>query len=645
MNVELKEMRLRNFKGVQDRTFKFTHDTVVKGTNGTGKSTLFDAFSFCLFGKDSSGRADLECCKRRDSSGRIIHELEYGVELVLDIDGVEKRFERVVTEKWTKPRGASSKALSGNECAYYLDRVRCSTKKEYDTAVSQITSEEVLRMMTDVYYFIHQKDDAKKAILLKLAYGTQDESKADELATNEVLLEHREFKDFVDFLNGEKLKDFNTKIGQKIRAVKAEIDEIPAKISAKKETMPPEEDWDGINSLIEANREELENVNRQIANENDRNVAANEKANSIRTQISDLEYRLTKRSNEIKTEIANKKAVAQNKLSVINSEISQINNGIVKNREKIAEDRTMVEKLECQLQDMRAKYRDIIEGTYQYTDEELRCPTCGRLYDLDNLKEQKVAENKAQGKSIRSDYDRYNQEICLLERRTSDLEDEIAKLNEQKQSIDPVQANPDDAIKSDTVCNQLEQQISSLREQLANSAWHNAIANATLIGTKKEIEAKVQNLQCKLGVREVISRTEAQIKALEDKLAALNNELGSLERRQDEAKAFQMAKDRQLINKVNSKFTIVTWDFVTEQYNGNDKIACNCYIDGMPYFEKNRAGQVNAGLDIINAIAKEENLRLPIFIDNAESVVEYIGTESQKILLKVDASCKELKFE
>lgn len=645
MNVELKEMRLRNFKGVQDRTFKFTHDTVVKGTNGTGKSTLFDAFSFCLFGKDSSGRADLECCKRRDSSGRIIHELEYGVELVLDIDGVEKRFERVVTEKWTKPRGASSKALSGNECAYYLDRVRCSTKKEYDTAVSQITSEEVLRMMTDVYYFIHQKDDAKKAILLKLAYGTQDESKADELATNEVLLEHREFNDFVDFLNGEKLKDFNTKIGQKIRAVKAEIDEIPAKISAKKETMPPEEDWDGINSLIEANREELENVNRQIANENDRNVAANEKANSIRTLISDLEYRLTKRSNEIKTEIANKKAVAQNKLSVINSEISQINNGIVKNREKIAEDRTMVEKLECQLQDMRAKYRDIIEGTYQYTDEELRCPTCGRLYDLDNLKEQKVAENKAQGKSIRSDYDRYNQEICLLERRTSDLADEIAKLNEQKQSIDPVQANPDDAIKSDTVCNQLEQQISSLREQLANSAWHNAIANATLIGTKKEIEAKVQNLQCKLGVREVISRTEAQIKALEDKLAALNNELGSLERRQDEAKAFQMEKDRQLINKVNSKFTIVTWDFVTEQYNGNDKIACNCYIDGMPYFEKNRAGQVNAGLDIINAIAKEENLRLPIFIDNAESVVEYIGTESQKILLKVDASCKELKFE
>ena len=114
---------------------------------------------------------------------------------------------------------------------------------------------------------------------------------------------------------------------------------------------------------------------------------------------------------------------------------------------------------------------------------------------------------------------------------------------------------------------------------------------------------------------------------------------------QDEAKEFQKAKDRQLLDKINRLFSIVTWDFVSEQYNGNDKIACNCYVDGMPYSEKNHAGQVNAGLDIINAIARTEGVHLPIFIDNAESVVEYIPTESQKILLTVDANAKELIFE
>ena len=130
--------------------------------------------------------------------------------------------------------------------------------------------------------------------------------------------------------------------------------------------------------------------------------------------------------------------------------------------------------------------------------------------------------------------------------------------------------------------------------------------------------------------------------AIEQK--ALNNELGILEKKQDTAKAFQMAKDRELLAKVNGLFSMVTWDFVSEQLNGNDKISCNCYVDGMPYNECNHARQVNAGLDIINAISRSENIYLPIFIDNAESVVEYIKTESQMILLKVDENAKELTF-
>ena len=78
MNVDLKEMHMRNFKGVMDQTFTFSHNTVVRGTNGTGKTTLFDAFTFALFGKDSNGRTDFGY-KRRDVANGcgVIHELEY----------------------------------------------------------------------------------------------------------------------------------------------------------------------------------------------------------------------------------------------------------------------------------------------------------------------------------------------------------------------------------------------------------------------------------------------------------------------------------------------------------------------------------------------------------------------------------------
>ena len=100
---------------------------------------------FALFGKDSNGRTDFGF-KRRDKDGNVVHNAEYGVELVFDIDGKERVFERVVTEKWVKPRGASEKVLSGHETAYYVDRVRCNTMKEYNAAVNEIAMEDVLRM-------------------------------------------------------------------------------------------------------------------------------------------------------------------------------------------------------------------------------------------------------------------------------------------------------------------------------------------------------------------------------------------------------------------------------------------------------------------------------------------------------------------
>ena len=233
MNVELKEIHPRNFRCFDDRTFSFGHNTVVRGTNGAGKSTLFDAFTFTLFGKDSNGRTDFGY-KRRDDAGSIIHELEYGCEVVFDVDGTEKRFERVVVEKWTKPRGSKEKVLSGNECAYYVDRVRCATKQEYDAAVSAIVSEDVFRIMTDVYFFMSQKDDYKKSMLLKMAYGTSDTNQADELVVKDVLAECPQFADFISQLNGVSVKDFNATVGAKIKAIEAELEEIPMKIAAKK---------------------------------------------------------------------------------------------------------------------------------------------------------------------------------------------------------------------------------------------------------------------------------------------------------------------------------------------------------------------------------------------------------------------------
>jgi hypothetical protein len=68
---------------------------------------------------------------------------------------------------------------------------------------------------------------------------------------------------------------------------------------------------------------------------------------------------------------------------------------------------------------------------------------------------------------------------------------------------------------------------------------------------------------------------------------------------------------------------------------GNAVETCIAMVNGVPYPVANSASQVNAGLDIINALCRYYETSAPIFIDNAESVNEHIQTESQIINLVV----------
>ena len=56
----------------------------------------------------------------------------------------------------------------------------------------------------------------------------------------------------------------------------------------------------------------------------------------------------------------------------------------------------------------------------------------------------------------------------------------------------------------------------------------------------------------------------------------------------------------------------------------------------------NSAAKINAGLDIINAVSGIMDVSVPIWIDNAESVVNFIPTNSQTIRLIVSEEHKKL---
>ena len=54
----IERMNIRNFKGVRELDISFGEKvTRISGMNGTGKTTIPDAFSWCIWNKDSRGNA------------------------------------------------------------------------------------------------------------------------------------------------------------------------------------------------------------------------------------------------------------------------------------------------------------------------------------------------------------------------------------------------------------------------------------------------------------------------------------------------------------------------------------------------------------------------------------------------------------
>jgi hypothetical protein len=79
--------------------------------------------------------------------------------------------------------------------------------------------------------------------------------------------------------------------------------------------------------------------------------------------------------------------------------------------------------------------------------------------------------------------------------------------------------------------------------------------------------------------------------------------------------------------------------------NGGIDPCCETVYDGVPYSNLNNGARLNIGLDIINTLAEHYGFAPPVWLDNAESVVNILPTKGQQIRLIVSAADKKLRIE
>ena len=173
MRMILKSLHLENFKGIKNLDVNFSDKTKIKGQNAAGKTTIFDAFTWLLFNKNSAGEEKFNV-RPLDKDGNRIDNVEIKVVAVLDVDGKEVELSKVQKQNWVKKRGTDTVALQGNVNSFEIDGYPKSEAdfKDYVSGLAQ--SEEMFKMLTNPQYFSSLKWKDQRDILMKLVSETSD---------------------------------------------------------------------------------------------------------------------------------------------------------------------------------------------------------------------------------------------------------------------------------------------------------------------------------------------------------------------------------------------------------------------------------------------------------------------------------------
>ena len=653
--VRVMKLVLINFKGQKHLEVNFNPDvTYITGDNATGKTTIMDAFLWVLFGKDSQNRADFNI-KTLDAEGKAIHKLEHEVTAVIDVDGIQTAFRRCYKENWVKKRGAVEPVMDGHSVDYFVDDVPLS-KREYDSRVSAICPEQLFRQITNPAYFPSLKMQDQRAMLFDIAGNITNDDVLKYLVTDK----NRDmYAPLIEALNSRKsLDDFKKQTVSQKNLIKKEVSDIPGRIEENNRNMPEAQDWDAIRAQIAEKKSQIQDYDAQIADLSKASESVSAHKNSLRTKINDNLNRIDTLKREVRKSANEEYETWYLLLQDKKNELSRSEGSINSLSGTLEYQKKEVSLFNQQKQGLLNVYHQLKEEEFSVNEDELVCPTCGRLFDGDdyvsrletmknnfkNKKIQKIDANVSEGKRLAGRIEDAEKLVAETEQKLTDavkLKDGLQREIEQMETHKPEQIQPEDAEKllsENAEYQALQKQITEWTDDL-NKPY--SVADTSDLRSKKnDLQLEVDTLNRELAKEDQIIRTTKRNEELEQQLRSMQQDIAACEQIEMTILEFMKAKVSLVEQRINSAFSYVKFKLFDTQVDGTEYDTCECMVDGTPYSDLNTAKKMNAGIDIINALCRAKGVTAPIFIDNRESVSELISCPSQLINLMVQRGSK-----
>ena len=649
--MKILKLILENFQGIRSAEYALDgKNAQFYGENGTGKTTVFNAYTWLLFGKASDGVANFTPKPRKGDED--LHNVNTSVEMTFIHNDTEHTIARVFSEVWKKKRGTAQQEFTGHETAYFINGVP-TRESDYIKFLSEIATIEQFKILTFPLFFSNELDWATRRKILFDACGN--------LSDTDVIASNIELIDFPKMLGNNTVDEFKKIITATMKRTNEQLNNIPERIDEAMRAIPETNSTVGeINATIADLNQKKAKLEQKRADIINGGLAGS----TLRKAISEKEAEiLESRSQHLRKNSETTDATY--------AKLAEIRNRNANAETRIISEKRVLEKLEAELQEILIK-RDSIKADYAIVQNEefdpnlTICPTCKREYTAENIEQIKNNFNTEKTKRLDNILNNGKKTAGKELVATKEQEVETAKIaldtaikTHEITQAEVAALNDELAIKTGTLqdfeqtseCIRLKSELDSLQSQAKDDKQAQTVLVSDIDKEILIISDNIKHQYELLATYRKAMEQRIRVEELQSQEEKLGDEYVNLEHQLYLCELFIKSKVSMLDERINGKFKTVRFRLFQEQINGGLKECCDALI---PTSEGNLvtwngaanfAATVNAGLEIIATLAEYWGINIPVWFDGAESVTQFLDIPQQFITLAVREGEKILRLE
>ena len=675
--VLIKSISMQNYRcfhGEKEFHAEFGKTTRISGKNGSGKSTVMNAFMETLTGKNADGtQADNV---RPIVDGKELEGVDVVRTVVLDIDGKETEIKKITKQKRERVDGVMQYVPGSNVNSYTVDGISFNQKKLDEFISENICPPETLLACCNQNVFLSLKSTTDmRAFLEKMAGFDLNEyikSLGAEFAEIEEITRGHSIEAVAKTLN-KQLTD------QKKATTKAETE---WKYEKAKDVDSGEDDVTRLTEQKVRYENQIAILDEQEKSLDDLMEAYDHKSKDI----LDLKFEQSEIARNANEGLVQQRKTLDCEIFSLNQDMKSAENSLRMAEMDLRHAKMGVERHTAEVKKAQEDWKKCSEKEFEdsqlkaiqneeFDKDSLICPTCGQHFPpeqeiqirtdfekrkaeririaesekvaFEDYKDKELTRITESGNKAAADLKEAKKAQAEAERKIAELKQKITSLAmkiQQKQaelSKLPESVDLSDNAEYQKITAEIERAEEALKQMDNGSEQRREITDKRngFIRECAKIDAEINNIQRKKQAH------EEEVEKLYQAFRESSQKEADIQRKKDILKNFSIKKNERIAEMINPYFDEFQFNFLSYTQNNDPVEVCEMIRKGIEYRNLNYSDKLIVQTDLLCGFQKIQGVSLPIFIDNAESINVSRRPVTNRQMVFLEVTDTDLKVE